>query len=425
MKQLIRILAVYTVLMIAALLVFRYEFDKSEYKGRDIVYYNDCLLSMYDGYLAGTGLQKLEDKYDCRIIFSKNLVDDEMTDYYKRGALVLDFSPGGDYLGKVIWDDTTGYLNAYRRSTQQVMLLFWAVVLAAGYVFVLIVWWCFIRPVRRLSSFSSRIAKGDLDFPLPASRDNLFEGFTESFDMMREELKKSRQREVEADLAKKEMVAALSHDIKTPVATIRATCEVLSAKYQRKAEREKDPEVADTLEKITSISAKAETIDRLMNNMSSATLEEQGRIEVNPVERLSSMIEDYIGNLKNSGSGSTVIMDNHIPECLLYMDSLRMEQVIDNVIGNSRKYAGTDIHVSFDRVSGGYVRIRISDSGPGVSDADLPLITEKYYRGKESADKGGYGLGMYLVKLYMEKQGGGVEYYNDNGFTVELLLKRV
>ena len=425
MKQLIKILSLYTVLMMAALLFFVYGSGKSDYKGRDIVYYNDCLLSMYDDYLAGTKPQNLEDKYDCRIIFSKDLVDTEITEYYKRRALVLDFSPGGDYLGKVIWDDTTGYLTEFRDSELRRMIIFWAVVLAAGYVFMLIVWWCFIRPVRMLSSFSSRISKGDLDFSLPAPRDDLFGGFTESFDMMREELKEARQREIDADVAKKEMVAALSHDIKTPVATIRATCEVLSAKYQINAEKENEPEVIDTLEKIASISAKAETIDRLMNNMSSATLEEQGRIEVNPVERPSSIIEDYIRNLKNTGSGSTVIMDNHIPECLLYMDSFRMEQVIDNVIGNSRKYAGTDIHVFFDRVSGGYVRIRISDSGPGVSDADLPLITEKYYRGKSSVDKGGYGLGMYLVKLYMEKQGGGVEYYNDNGFTVELLLKRV
>ena len=102
-----------------------------------------------------------------------------------------------------------------------------------------------------------------------------------------------------------------------------------------------------------------------------------------------------------------------------------MEQVIDNVIGNSRKYAGTDIRVNFSTVSGGYVKIRISDSGPGVSEDDLPLITEKYYRGSKAKARNGYGLGMYLVKLYMEKQGGGIEYYNDNGFTVELLVKKV
>ena len=95
-----------------------------------------------------------------------------------------------------------------------------------------------------------------------------------------------------------------------------------------------------------------------------------------------------------------------------------MEQVIDNIIGNSRKYAGTDIHVSFSTVETGYIRIKIKDSGPGVREDELPLITEKYYRGSSAGNKSGYGLGMYLVKMYMEKQGGGIEYYNDNGFVV-------
>ena len=111
-----------------------------------------------------------------------------------------------------------------------------------------------------------------------------------------------------------------------------------------------------------------------------------------------------------------------------------MEQVIDNVIGNSYKYAGTDIHVSFketeitasdDGKKDRFVKITIRDNGPGVSEEEIPLLVEKYYRGTNSKDKNGYGLGMYLVNLYMEKQGGGFEYYNDEGFVVELLVKKV
>ena len=67
----------------------------------------------------------------------------------------------------------------------------------------------------------------------------------------------------------------------------------------------------------------------------------------------------------------------------------------------------------------------IRDEGPGVPEDDLPMIVEKYYRGENSKDKSGYGLGMYLVNLYMERQGGGMEYYNDNGFVVELMVRKV
>ena len=65
------------------------------------------------------------------------------------------------------------------------------------------------------------------------------------------------------------------------------------------------------------------------------------------------------------------------------------------------------------------------DAGEGVPEEDLGRLTEKYFRGANTAGRDGYGLGMYLVKWYMEKQGGGLEYYNDNGFAVDLLVRKI
>lgn len=79
-----------------------------------------------------------------------------------------------------------------------------------------------IKPFRKLKRFAERIAKGNLDIPLEMDRHNLFGAFTESFDIMRSELKKARIAEARANTSKKELVAKLSHDIKTPVASIKA-----------------------------------------------------------------------------------------------------------------------------------------------------------------------------------------------------------
>ena len=79
--------------------------------------------------------------------------------------------------------------------------------------------------------------------------------------------------------------------------------------------------------------------------MFKATLEDSEEIRFNVLERDSKDIEVYFKNLVDYGN---IILDNHIPECLLYYDSMRMEQVIDNIIGNSYKYAGGDIFVSFE-----------------------------------------------------------------------------
>ena len=433
MKGIRSILILYVILMGAALAALIIMHANMEYKGRDITIYNDRLLSMQAEYLEGASVESLEEKYDCRILFAKSLTDSELSKMYSNRWMILDFAPGGDYLGKVAWDDSSADYEKDRDRFFVVALIFWGVIGAAGALLILILYLQMVRPVRELSAYATEIARGNLDVPLPIRKHTLSENFTESFDLMREELKASREREARAEKTKKELVADLGHDIKTPVATIQATCEVMDAKLRRKQQASgpdgsvtlSPEELEDMTGKLESISTKTATIDRIMGDVFRTTMEELEQIQVDPAEESSELIEDCFRNLKNYGR---IILDNPIPRCLVVMDRLRMEQVIDNVVGNSHKYAGTDIHVAFEEVkdaAGAFIRIRISDSGPGVDEEDLPLITEKYYRGKLAEAKNGYGIGMYLVKSYMEKQGGGLEYYNDHGFVVELLVRKV
>lgn len=348
-------------------------------------------------------------------------------------------------LYKKIWNNLNSNLEQGRDMMLKYVIIFWAVLLVIGIIFILVIHHFMIKPVKEMENFASEIAKGNLDVPLPIHRNNMFGSFTESFDIMREELKVSKEREFEAEKAKREMVAELSHDLKTPVATIRATCEVLDLKYKKEIEKteellkEKDnKEIEDrltnlkgNLEKIGYIYKKADTINELVGSVFRATLDDMEEIKIEPKENDSLIIESYFASLKEYGN---IILDNHIPECLLIFDKLRMEQVIDNIVGNSYKYAGTDIHVSFaetemlSTAKGSkniFIKITIRDSGPGVPEEDLPLLTEKFHRGGNAGDKQGYGLGMYLANHYMEKQGGGMEYYNDHGFVVEILVRKV
>lgn len=337
---------------------------------------------------------------------------------------------------KQVWESVNeSFVNEKDTALKQALIL-WGVILVIGYAFILLVYFLLVKPVKEMEEFASSIAKGNLDVPLPIHKNNMFGSFTESFDLMREELKTARQREIEAEKAKREMVAELSHDLKTPVATIQATCEILELKVSKELEeakkeadqpQKKIDELNGYLEKISYISNKSETINQLVGNVFHATLDDMEEVKIEPSENDSRLIEGYFNNLKEYGN---IILDNHIPECLVYFDKLRMEQVIDNIVSNSYKYAGTDIHVSFDEnqsdsLGNGFIRIKISDEGPGVDEEELPLILEKFYRGKNTKEKQGYGLGLYLVNYYMEKQGGGMEYYNDNGFVVELHVRKV
>lgn len=435
MKHIRKIIIIFTILMLAALWSFFSLGKRFETKDRDISYYNDLLFGIYDDYLSGIPEKDIENKYDCVIVFSKDLEDPELLSLYASGALVLDFAPDGEYIGKVAWNDTLNKHREARRAFTLSGLTLWGAVFVSGYILIFLIYLGLIRPVDELTAFSSQIAKGNLDVPLPVNKHNIFKGFTAAFDIMRIALKESRKREIDSEIARKELVTKLSHDIKTPAAVIKATCEVLELKFGRNAgstNMSDKQDNIDTLEKIGIISSKANTISSLMGNVMHSTLNDLEEPEVNVLEEDSRLIEDYFGKLKDYGR---IILDNSIPPCLVYMDRLRTEQVIDNIIGNSYKYAGTDIHVSFGEVNdmlmadgstGRFIKITVRDSGPGVDEEELPLLTEKYYRGSNAKEKAaGYGLGLYNVKWYMDKQGGGMDYYNDNGFVVELLLKKV
>lgn len=267
-----------------------------------------------------------------------------------------------------------------------------------------------IDPFRKLKNFAVRIAGGNLDTPLEMDKGNAFGAFTESFDIMREELKASHDREEKAVKSRKELVAQLSHDIKTPVASIKAMTDVMSLTA-----------TDDTKDTIAAINAKADQIDELISNLFHATLEELEQLEVKPEDVNSTDIvkmikeSDYLGKIRT--------LD--IRDAVVFADKLRLNQVISNIIFNSYKYADTEINVKgrFDS-DNRYLLIEIADKGPGVPEDELEIITQKFKRGSNAGNNDGSGLGLYISDYLMKKMDGRLTPKNiEGGFAVEIALK--
>lgn len=249
-----------------------------------------------------------------------------------------------------------------------------------------------VRPFRKLEQFSVLIAQGNLDEPLLIEKNNLFGEFTECFDIMREELKKAKKKETELKVREKEMIASLSHDLKTPVTGIRLICELLSVKFEDEYAKDK----------IGQVYQKAEQISVLVNDLLSSALDDLGEMTVSCSDENSEILHELI----LCHDTRLLVSEETIPECLLNIDRNRFSQVIGNIISNSYKYSQTKIDVSY-RINGRFLEMSIKDYGDGVSQDELMLITNKYYRGKEnSAGKDGSGLGLYISSLIMEKMGG-------------------
>ncbi len=324
--------------------------------------------------------------------------------------VIRDITVGDEVVGKlIIYSELDNIQDKMERVLLKKYLILAGGVLALLLLVLLLVEIKVIRPFDKLKEFASAVAAGDLDKPLEMDRENIFGAFTEGFDIMRERLNESRERELQMSISKKELIAQLSHDIKTPVASIKAMSEVLGAKEDRPAVKEK----------LDSIGLKADQIDGLVSNLFVSTLNELNRLEVKESDMESVELEKYI----RQADYNNRIKEMEIPECVIICDRLRINQVISNIIFNSYKYADTDIYVS-GITDVDFLTVSITDRGGGIPVEELNLITKKYKRGSNADTKQGAGLGLFISKELMENMQGGLEVTNaDGGLRVNISFK--
>ena len=311
------------------------------------------------------------------------------------GTLMIPQPAKADYahvMGRIIW------------ITVIIMLL-----IVASYVSFL--WYInknVIRPFRRLQEFATQIAQGNLDEPLLIEQNNMFGLFTESFDIMREQLRDSKNREIALKMKEKELVASLSHDLQSPVTGIRVICELLEVKV----------EDAYLRGKIENIRHKTDEMNVLLTDLLSSALDDLGELNVHVAE----VTSDVLSRLVEEHDTRKKVSAEKVPDCILLIDQNRFSQVIGNIIGNSYKYADTEIDVTYG-FKDHYLEMTIRDHGEGVPQEELPLLTNKFYRGKKrAADKEGSGLGLYIAGELMKKMQGQLILSSENGFAVTLLL---
>ncbi len=318
----------------------------------------------------------------------------------------------GDILGTVILFNDSSYI--YNRMRFSMILGF----AAFGVVFLLgaLFYGSYIKkhiviPFDNMKGFAENVAMGNLNEPLLMDQDNMFGAFTESFDIMREELAHSRQREIDLQRREKELIASLSHDLKTPITGIKLTTELLKAK---------NPDDAYIQDKLDNIYMKADQIDNLVSDIFTSTLDDLGEFKVNCQDEQSMVLSAIIKKYDDKN----LVTASEPPGVVLSIDKKRMSQVIGNIISNSYKYAGTSINISY-KVIDDYLEMRIQDFGPGVPESEITLITNKFYRGKQWIDSEaeGNGLGLYIARILMEKMNGELlPESSDEGLVVSLLI---
>ncbi len=269
-----------------------------------------------------------------------------------------------------------------------------------------------IMPFEKLSDFAQKVALGDFSVPLVYDRTNLFGKFTWAFDCMRNEIGKARACEREAIENNKTVIASLSHDIKTPVASVKAYAEALEMGIGTSAEKQQ--------EYIDVIIKKCDEISKITDDIFTHSLTELGRLKMSPERfEITAFLKKTVEGLSADGR---VHFDGGTVPLYVYADRSRIAQVAENLINNARKYAGTDMYISVVRYEN-TVQLHFRDEGKGIPDEDMPFVTSKFYRGKNCGDENGTGLGLYIVKYIVSQSDGKLELVNlPDGFEAVVSL---
>jgi signal transduction histidine kinase len=200
------------------------------------------------------------------------------------------------------------------------------------------------------------------------------------------------------DLLRSRLVAALAHDVRNPLTTIRGTLRTLARDGGRLPEPTKD-------ELIRSADRQAERLERLSTELLDLARMEEGRLDLHMQETRLREVVDRGLSWADPQQRFDVRVD---PDVAVRVDPARLEQMVVNLATNALQYGRPPFAVTASDGSGSMVEVLFTDHGPGVHPSDRDGLFEPFH---VEADGGSVGLGLAIVRALAEAHGGGLDYW--------------
>jgi len=272
-----------------------------------------------------------------------------------------------------------------------------------------------IRPLRDLNDATQAIAQGDLERQVTIPARDEIGALATSFNLMTASLKRSR------DL-RRQMTADIAHELRNPLSIILGNAEALSEGVL--------PATPETLDIIYD---EARHLSRMVDDLRTLSRSEAGELSlqrsaVPPSEILTRCATAYAMHASEKGVSLVVDAAKDLPA--VDVDMERIQQVLANLVDNGLKHtqAGGSIHLAAT-AGDGLLRISVRDNGSGIPEAELPLVFERFYRGKQASARiqDGSGLGLAISKALVELHGGQIsaESQPGSGTTITIQLPLV
>ncbi|QSO53096.1 HAMP domain-containing protein [Alicyclobacillus curvatus] len=319
--------------------------------------------------------------------------------FSQRGLMVaVPMKQAGDITGAVVLFRPQSIIQTGFQQQEWLLVLagIGAVLMALGLTVVLSK--RIAEPLKQMAGATRELGKGNFEMRLPVVGEDEVANLGESIN----ELAKNLHR---LETSRKEFLADISHELRTPMSYIRGYSQVLEEGLIQSPE--------ETQKYLHIINEESKRLETLVNDLFVLAQADAGMLTVEKQStQLENIVQQVVERMHKKAEDKQIQIHLEIPTLpTVYVDPLRMEQVLINLIDNAIRYtpAGGQIMVYGQTVSQG-VEISISDTGIGIPKEDLPRIWDRLYRVEKSRSRarGGTGLGLAIVKQIVELHGGHV-----------------
>lgn len=269
--------------------------------------------------------------------------------------------------------------------------------------------------IHLLKKAAEKLARGNLDARVPVSGRDEVATLAESFNQMASQLQAVDEKQRELERLRSDLIAWVSHDLQTPLASIRA---ILEALYDGVVE---EPETVKRY--LNTAQRDVRALSALIDDLFQMAQLDAGGIPLEKAESsLADLISDTLESFSELAAREGVVLEGSAETNIdpVLMDTRRIGRVLNNLIANALRYtpAGGRVEVQARRANGG-IEVTVCDSGEGIRPEDLPNIFESFYRGEKSRSRatGGAGLGLAIARGIVRAHGGEIRVESQPGDT--------
>lgn len=293
------------------------------------------------------------------------------------------------------------FIEPHDRSLATILLLFaTSIAIALGYFLSMAV----TDKVGAVGEAAHAIARGQLRTRVHVPGHDEITDLATAFNEMAEQLERADRQQRELEQLRRNLIAWVGHDLRTPLASVRAMVEALAdgmvddaatqQRYLRTAQRDIHALslLIDNLFEMAQIDAGGLPLDRQPN-------------------ALSDLLSDTLESFQTLATEKGVLLGGDVEPGIdpVWIDARLIGRVLTNLVGNAIRHtpSGGYVHLSA-RPHNGYVEVSVRDTGEGIQQSDLPRVFEQFFRGEKSRSRatGGAGLGLAIAKSFVEAHGG-------------------